>query len=136
LKKKVYFFLLHIFLPLLLGSLAYFLLRAEAVLLLDWLEIQPFYAGNGQETNFWYQPAAYNLPDALWLYAFLATFSLIWGNNPTGRYWQITVYLLAIGSEIGQYLQWIQGTGDWTDIAAYSLAFIIYYFIVQNKQQQ
>lgn len=134
-KNKPSFFLLHIFLPLLLGSLAYFLLRAEAILLLDWLYIQPVYTGNGQETNFLYQILAYNLADALWLYAFLATLSLIWAEDPTRRYWQIGIYILAIISEIAQYYQIINGTGDWADVMAYSLAFFIFYFIIQKQQQ-
>ena len=70
----------------------------------------------------------YNLPDALWLYAFLSALSVIWLTDKTDRqfvFWFIAAVVLSISSELFQSLNIISGTFDWKDIISYVCASLI-----------
>jgi len=67
-------------------------------------------------------------PDALWAYAFASAILIIWYRE-INMAWLAVMYLAAIGFEIFQYKHIVTGTGDWWDIAVYSLSFSVAVFL-------
>jgi len=62
-----------------------------------------------------------HLPDALWMYAFISTFFIIWQRNPPLG-WIIIACGCAIAFELLQYVGLINGTCDVWDMFAYLLS--------------
>ncbi len=61
-------------------------------------------------------------PDALWAYAFASSILIIW-HREVNVAWLAVMFVAAVGFEIFQYKSIVPGTGDWWDIAVYSLSF-------------
>ena len=115
-------FTLHIFTSIFLGIIIYASYRG--LHFIDPTErFFPLY--EGQFPN-WIK---YNLPDGLWLYAVLATITLIWKRDlsRTFHLWLASTILLTFLTEFFQATHFIKGTFDWKDLLAYSLAIILYY---------
>lgn len=69
----------------------------------------------------------YNLPDGLWLFAFLNCLWLIWNNDYKSMHaWTFTVTIFSIGSEYLQKAGIIAGTFDLLDIFFYLLAYFLF----------
>jgi len=62
------------------------------------------------------------LPDALWAYAFASAILIIW-QREINKAWLAFLFVIAAGYELFQYNGIIPGTGDWWDMAVYSLSF-------------
>ncbi len=62
-----------------------------------------------------------NLPDGLWVFAFMLATGLIWKHESfsKGRFWLFFVPLVGLISEFAQASGHIMGTFDWKDLVAY-----------------
>lgn len=69
----------------------------------------------------------YNVPDGLWLFSFLNCLYIIWYKSSvrTEMIWIMSVFLLALLTEVFQKFHFIPGTFDIKDILAYCLALTI-----------
>ncbi|HPR32544.1 MAG TPA: hypothetical protein PLK12_10625 [Prolixibacteraceae bacterium] len=105
----------HVLLPLTGGTIIYGLWRG--ILLFGW---DPVLSADPPE---W---ILYNLPDALWLYAFLSALTYVWDGERSGKgaRWLLLALFLALFSESLQALSLIPGTFDVWDAGAYLLAFL------------
>lgn len=119
-KTKIWF-------PLLLGGLIYLLFRPIALLFFSGLIALDCLDGLILIRQL-LAPIAlpdwliYNLPGALWLYAFV-NFSLTCGTNK--HHSLVLPILLSIGSEGAQFFNWLPGTFDYLDLSFYSLAIVV-----------
>ena len=126
-KRLLKIFLLHIFLPLFLGAALYFFFGGKGTILSNTFV---FFTENKNilnlketlQTNF--TPPdflIYQLPDALWAYAFCTSLLLIWQGQKAALV-TLTAFGLCFLYEIIQYLDWTAGTFDWWDIVGMGLA--------------
>lgn len=95
--RRVHFFdfIIHSFLPILLGVFVYRL---------------PFINNHSLLKNYF--------PDGLWAYALTSCIFIIW-NRVVNYFWLFLIILFFVLYEILQYLQLANGTGDLWDILAY-----------------
>jgi hypothetical protein len=81
----------------------------------------------------------YNLPDGLWMYAFLSTIFIIWKSQISKHFvaWLLLAAIMSFFLEILQELHIVPGTFDWYDLLAYSMAVSIFVLtkIVLKKNQ-
>ena len=126
--------IIYILLPLFLGTSVYLFLRVDQTFgenLIKW-NYQPTLSILNYS---WFIILVGSLPDFLWLFALLNLFCFIWEEvEKIPTFFKILLYTLPILSEVFQYFNIIQGTGDYFDILAYLLA--IYIFSITNKQKQ
>lgn len=99
---------LNVMLPLLLGSLIYFLGRDGGLV--------PLLKNHAA--------------DGLWAYAFISALLIIWHRN-LPPYWLLIVCFVAVLFEFLQYKGFVEGVGDWTDAAVY-LVFILLGYLLNN----
>lgn len=119
--------LLHVLLPVLSGTMIYAFWRG--IPLIDSSrEIFPLFSLK-------YAPdwLIYNLPDGLWCYALLSTLFLIWkGRSVHYSLWLLVAIAFTFLSEIIQAYHLIQGTFDWNDLIAYTVAIATFYLNFQS----
>jgi hypothetical protein len=116
-------FIIHVFSPLLLGLIIYFLFRKTSGLLfseymgLNWTNKIAFSAPNFIK---------YNLPDGLWSYASTNAIIQIWKHelSKNSIFWICLIPFMGITTEILQAQQLFMGTYDSMDLVAYLIAFI------------
>lgn len=67
---------------------------------------------------------AYNLPDGLWLFAFMLTLAAAWPEERSSTFhaWLGVPLALAFGTEFGQLARAVEGTFDGCDLIAYAAA--------------
>jgi len=72
----------------------------------------------------------YNVPDGLWLYAFLSALFFIWKEKFSGQLfiWLILAIFICFFFEISQAYGIFPGTFDWYDMLAYSIASTFFFF--------
>ncbi len=131
---KIKYFTLHVFLPLLAGTIVYLFFRSTPIIALSF--IQPseiiFHIENSSNAlNFFVG----SFPDFCWLYALLSIQSgLIWGElKKIPLAILFFLYTAPIVTEILQHYNIIKGTADNLDIVAYLLAIVFHYIIHKNK---
>ncbi len=121
--------LLQVLILLFLGSGSYIFFRGLPFLNnLKLLSIQGRYTA---VTSF----VLFNVPDALWLYAFLSVMKIIWKEDLffEGRYWLYSIIFIAPCTEVAQKFHIIPGTFDWLDIACYSAATLFFFYFNKPK---
>lgn len=123
--------LLHVVMPLIVGSLLYLLARPKGLVVFDWVRTVG--------ANDWVDAARsvvvpiskrlpsivlYSLPDGLWVYAFTSAMRLTWSNRWTGGSapWLLLAPCLGVGSEIGQMIGIVPGTFDLGDLGCLVVA--------------
>jgi hypothetical protein len=116
---------------LFVGGLIYVLFRNDSLVMFTWFERLGLsslidslrYAATGIST---YLPrwVVFSLPNALWIFAGLSLFSIIWGHDPRNSriIWFSAFWIVALGMETGQALHIVPGTFDWIDVAAVVVA--------------
>lgn len=118
--------MLHCVFPIFIGAGIYTFFRKKSILLFDWYESLGFldlilsirYFFNSQEniySNFFTQ----SFPDGLWVYAFTYCLLIIWQGRPNSILYSITPLIIALISELGQYLSFVSGTYDKLDVITY-----------------
>jgi hypothetical protein len=119
--KKV---IIHVFSPLLLGLIIYFLFRKTSGLVVSeyfgwvWSNKVVFSAPNF---------IRYNLPDGLWLYAFTNAIIQVWKRelSKNSIIWICLIPFIGFATEILQAKQLFIGTYDSMDLVAYLTAFTL-----------
>jgi hypothetical protein len=123
--------LLHVLLPIALGAAIYVLWRAESLLVFRWIDaaglrpvvdaVRRTLSGARAWLPDW---LLYSLPDALWVYAGVAFYAIVWrGGHPRSRLlWTALPALLALGGELGQLTGAVPGTFCPVDLALCALA--------------
>lgn len=120
--------LVHVVLPLVIGTLAYVAWRSTDVRIVTWMSrVAPRGVAAMQGTGASRAPAVIlgSLPDAAWAWAFGASLALVW----LGRAWRekaawlVAGALLAVLAEIGQAIGLVPGTFDVVDLLAIALGF-------------
>lgn len=125
--------------PLIFGGLIYIIFRSEKLLMFRWFKflnlnhlIQHIRIVNNQyRFPNWF---VYNLPDGLWIMSYILISIEIWNRKitPQNIFWIFTLPLLAIISEIFQFLRIIRGTFDFSDLIFYILGIIIPCLLIKN----
>jgi hypothetical protein len=120
--------LVHVVVPLVIGTLAYAAWRSTDVRIVTWMSrIAPRGVAAMHGTGASRLPAVIlgSLPDAAWAWAFGAALSLVW----LGRAWREKAPWLAAGAvlallaEVGQAIGVVPGTFDAIDLVAIALGF-------------
>ena len=114
--------ILFTFLPLVVGTLMYALLRAEKPMFLSWM--------SGAEISTQHIAAVDWLPDYLWCFSLLVVLSIVWkGWKNIPLLWLISIWAAVTSTEFLQYYHILFGTFDWKDIIAYQFAFLTHIII-------
>jgi hypothetical protein len=113
---------IHIILPLFLGIIIYAFWR-EIILIDPTRKVFPILI-NEQPPN-WIK---YNLPDGIWMYAFLSSLFFIWKDKVSKHFiaWILLAIILSFFLEILQARHIVPGTFDWFDFLAYAISIFIF----------
>jgi len=130
--KSAIKFCLQIILPILIGILVYVFWRGIFLVDPDQNVFPLFHDANAPN---WIK---YNLPDGLWMYAFLSTFFIIWRQQISKHFvaWILLAIILSFILEIFQAWLIIPGTFDWYDILSYALSVFIFVIPKLNTKTQ
>jgi hypothetical protein len=135
-------FLLHVFLPLIVGGMIYLSFREKSLLMFHWTkwagQLHFINASRSALSNIesfvplW---VIYSLPDALWVYAITAFMVLMWRNTsgPWKVFWIALGPILGVGAELGQSLRIVSGTFDFSDLLLCSSAALAAIILVPVK---
>jgi hypothetical protein len=122
-----------------LGVILYLAFRPWTFEAAGWIGLheRPGWLLDGLKAPNWIR---FNLPDALWLYAFLVALTAFWVDSsgrlvPAGQPWIVGAAILALGHELGQAVGVTNGTFDFADIAAYMLG-ILAAFLTWKRQTE
>jgi len=76
----------------------------------------------------------YALPDGLWLFSCITVLLIVWGNviSKHNIFWIVLMPLVAIFSEIGQFIKIVPGTFDFIDLIFYTLGSSLPIFMFAN----
>ena len=139
--KRINYFK-HVLSPILLGGSIYTLWRKPSLLLFNWYEwlgLSNLVGKLRHQMAFAqsYLPdwVLFSLPDACWAYALTAFMILIWQETKVGWYkpiWASSGLLLGVGSELLQWIGFIQGTFDLTDLIGCALAPLISWLLING----
>jgi len=120
--KHLRYLTANVFIPLVLGTAIYLCFRTETQFL-SWI---PFGLMMPEESlalvnsHSW---IIYNLPDALWLYAFICSLLTVWeSNSKIGIAYSFVALSVAVIFELLQKKGWATGTFDLLDIYFYIAA--------------
>ena len=130
---------LHIVLPIFIGSMIYILFREKTLLMFDWFSylkldfIIDFLRNNFYEYRTYIpKNILFSLPDALWVYSFTMFLSLCFKNR-------ILLSIIFIGSIITEISQlwFVVGTFDIYDVIyMFTLYLIAMYFIKKFEEEK
>ena len=134
--KKV---ILHIALPIFIGSMIYILFREKELLMFNWFNylklnfIIDFLRNNFYEYRIYIPKSIlFSLPDALWVYSFTMFLSIYFKNR-------IILSVIFVGSIITEILQlwFVVGTFDIYDVIyMFTLYLIAMYFIKKFEEEK
>ena len=134
--KKV---ILHIALPIFVGSMIYILFREKELLMFNWFNylklnfIIDFWRNNFYEYRIYIPKSIlFSLPDALWVYSFTMFLSIYYKNR-------IILSAIFVGSIITEILQlwFVIGTFDIYDVIyMFTLYLIAMYFIKKFEEEK
>ena len=78
----------------------------------------------------------YNLPDGLWMLAFLLFMEGVWGNEKQLKWmFCVPIIVFALSMEILQYKGYFPGTGDTLDIVFYIVAILLFLLLINFKHK-
>lgn len=130
---------LHIILPIFVGSTIYVLFREKTLLMFDWFSyLKLDFITDSLRNNFYgyrtYIPKniLFSLPDALWVYSFTMFLSIYFKNR-------ILLSIIFIGSIITEISQlcFVVGTFDIYDVIyMFALYLIAMYFIKKFEEEK
>ena len=120
--------LVHVVVPLAIGTLAYASWRSTDVRIVSWMSrIAPRGIAAVQGSGASHAPAVIlgSLPDLAWAWAFGASLSLLWLGRPWREKapWLVGGGFLALLAEVGQGVGVVRGTFDTSDLVAIALGF-------------
>ncbi len=120
--------LVHVVVPLAIGTLTYAAWRSTDVRIVSWMSrIAPRAVRALHDAGPSRAPAMIlgSLPDAAWAWAFGAMLSIVWLGRPSRQKapWLAAGMVLALLSEIGQAIGVVPGTFDVVDLVAIALGY-------------
>lgn len=132
--------LIHIVMPIIIGSTIYLLFRPKSILIFDCLEQLnlDLMVDSWRLSVKGYKPLdwlVFCLPGGLWLYSYTYAVGMSWKNaiNKKNLFWYVLPLILSISSEFGQRFKIIKGTFDWLDIGTYTLFTFIAILLLAPK---
>ena len=130
-RQRVAKYFLHVVFPIMLGSAIYFFFRDKQEIIFGFFQ----FLSVAPKINFAPDWIKYNLPDALWFYAFLSTLIFIWQRKISVQsiIWLIAAISMGFLSEAFQFFSVIPGTFDLKDLLAYTISALACSFHFQNK---
>ena len=138
LKTEIAKKIIHIFLPIFVGSMIYILFREENLLMFKWFKFLKLnFIINFLRYNFYkyriYIPRSvlFSLPDAFWVYSFTMFLSIYFKNR-------IILSSIFVGSIIIEILQlwFITGTFDIYDVIYMFALYLIAMYFIKNKEKK
>ena len=133
--KKV---ILHIALPIFIGSMIYILFREKELLMFNWFNylklnfIIDFLRNNFYEYRIYIPKSIlFSLPDALWVYSFTMFLSIYFKNR-------IILSVIFVGSIITEILQlwFVVGTFDIYDVIYMSALYLIAMYFIKKFEEE
>jgi hypothetical protein len=130
---------------LLVGGLIYLLLRQEPVPGLRWLAQDQLWPWVQQfrHTTATFRLATpawilFSLPDGLWSFAYAAIMSRLWAQQAGAAklFWLLSIPILGIGFEVGQWLRLIPGYFNVTDLVVTTLGASLGVWIGYSRLQE
>lgn len=115
-------FTLHVVLPTALGTCIYLGWRSTDLLVFRWLDVCGLTSVVYRPTTVLPHWALYSLPDGCWVYATTSWLLLVWHRLAP---WTWLGVILAVGTEFGQLLGYVEGTYHSLDVVFYVGAFIM-----------
>jgi hypothetical protein len=117
-------FIATVWAPIFIGGMIYVLLRSDKLLMFQWFDKMGLarlineWRGNTYVKHGYPDWLVYNLPDALWVFAFTNFMLIVWKNKLTihSIAWILLAPLSGIISEVGQALHLVSGTFDIIDL--------------------
>ena len=118
--------IVHVLLPLFVGSTIYVGWRSHSLTVFRWLSIVGAEASVDDFRTLVqpYSPPAFvlfSVPSALWAYAVTSFYCIVWSGRLTSRsahVWLALACSITIGTELGQLLDLVPGTFDVDDLAS------------------
>lgn len=133
---------------LLIGGLIYMLFRTSSLLMFSWYKtigLGGILNGLRKSTIPFTENVPewilFSLPDGLWIFSYVCLILFIWKNSVSFKnlFWILIIPILAISSELGQFLGLITRTFDLTDLLLYifgmTLPFIFFNQSINFKFQ-
>lgn len=127
-------FFIYSIISLVFGTLIYVLLRTSSLKIFSWsksLGIQ-LLDSNVRKVMMLISPKLpqwllFSFPDSLWVFSYVCLMLGIWKGviSPLNLFWVGIVPFIAICSELGQFIGFIQGTFDFLDIVFYMMGTIL-----------
>lgn len=112
-------------LPLLVGGAIYLLARPDGLRMFAWADalgaggaLHGARASTAALASAMPAWVKWSLPDALWAFALMRVFCILWKSRLTGDSapWLVGAAVIALGSEVGQALHVVPGTFDPLDL--------------------
>jgi hypothetical protein len=142
---KIKHFLIHVFAPLIIGSLLYISFRSETIRMFSWFEtvgLSSFVNGIRKILNPFKENIPtwiyYSLPDGLWVYSFTSSYMLIWGKDiQSAKYWLLLPLVFGSAVELAQGIRIFPGTFDILDFLCCSVGLLLSILIFKlNKNEK
>lgn len=129
---NAYPILLRVLMPLLIGGIIYLLFRTTDLRMFIWLYDLGF-RGTIEDLRILATPlrihipawVIFSLPNALWLYGFMASIKMLWYNSKMMWWWMALPALIGCLSELFQAVDLLPGTYDPLDLGLVIFAIII-----------
>jgi len=124
------------------GTLIYLLFRTSALNIFNWLEILNIDFINSSWRIFgriyynifpdWF---LFSLPDGLWIFSYTSIMFAFWDFKFDFQtfFWINILPIIAVFSEIGQFLKVVNGTFDFCDLLFYLSGFLLPFIILTKK---
>lgn len=140
--NRIKTYLIHVFMPLLLGGLLYIAYRSKSLRMFYWFELIGLNSpisnlrDNLYALKQYIPPWVYfSLPDGLWVYSFTSSILILWKKN---NYWILFPIITGIMVEVLQGFSLFPGTFDYLDLTFSIIGLtlskiIINYKFIQNE---
>ena len=125
--------------PVIIGGFIYIIFRSEKLLMFDWFQILHLQKLIQELRNLdesynvpsWFK---YNFPDGLWIFSYVLISLHIWKYTISKQsiFWIFSIPIVAIFSEILQFLKIFSGTFDVVDICSYVLGTFLPIYLYRN----
>ena len=125
--------IIHIIIPLVIGSLIYVLFRTTSLRVFKWFDfvgirngiesIRSYFIPMDKYIPMWVK---YSLPDSLWVYSFTSSMLIVWSDEfKIGKFLLLIPLFLGCLVELAQSVKVFPGTFDIMDLLLNTIGFIL-----------
>ncbi len=140
--SKLSIFFIHVFAPILVGTLIYLFYRPVSIFVFHWISNFPYL----ESSIFFIRTKLiftlpdiiiYSFPTGLWIYSFTSLTFIIWKESHKifPIIWSAGFLLIALIFEIGQYLSVVPGVFDPIDAFITVIFYFISFYIFNNNKR-